>query len=528
MDTNYTQGSVLADPTPGRMPYFAEQLQWIGLALFCYCVARAHIQSITIDEADTYLVWVSRTDPSHWLAASNNHILNSLLMRFSTTVFGVNHLSIRLPALLGCAGYLFGCLRLCRVVFTRPASRLVVYLALTCNPFILDYLIAARGYGLALACLVFQVLCGLHIMVKARLERAPHFGGYLYGCSVFSALGFAANFSFAIVFTVALMIPLAAALCRQRTIRILLQAIIPACAIVLFMCASALTNWNTIELIYGAHSLSETFHSIVRSSFDELNPYLVNPLLLRSLRWLPAPLALALFVCGSFMLGAMVLLKRRTSDTANAWLWNCCLYSCGILGGALLGHAMLHAFFGVLLPFERTALFIVFLITVIIGCILEVSQDMRWPLMRAGTTVVRTLLVVCVGYFLLCARLTYFREWRYDADTRSVYDRLAYLYHRYGIADVPSHWRYNSCLSFYASSSGREALRLVDRNTPYPKGRRAYVLYWPEDEEFFINEKLIAYYRGERSDVVIAVAPNYKAHAWQSSPAQIGDGLHPR
>src|ERR1017187_3604883 len=43
--------------------------------------ARACVQSITIDEADTYLTWVARHDPSHWEAASNNHVLNSLLMR---------------------------------------------------------------------------------------------------------------------------------------------------------------------------------------------------------------------------------------------------------------------------------------------------------------------------------------------------------------------------------------------------------------------------------------------------------------
>ena len=47
--------------------------------------APTRIQSITIDEADTYLVWVARSNPSHWEASSNNHVLNSLLMRLSTS-----------------------------------------------------------------------------------------------------------------------------------------------------------------------------------------------------------------------------------------------------------------------------------------------------------------------------------------------------------------------------------------------------------------------------------------------------------
>jgi hypothetical protein len=64
-----------------------------GTAIFAllWAIARACVQSITIDEADTYLVWVARHDPSHWQGASNNHILNSLLMRLFTSVFGVSH-----------------------------------------------------------------------------------------------------------------------------------------------------------------------------------------------------------------------------------------------------------------------------------------------------------------------------------------------------------------------------------------------------------------------------------------------------
>jgi len=71
-----------------------------------WAVARAAVQSITIDEADTYLVWVARPNPSHWEAASNNHVLNSLLMRLTTGLFGVSHLSVRAPALLGAALYI--------------------------------------------------------------------------------------------------------------------------------------------------------------------------------------------------------------------------------------------------------------------------------------------------------------------------------------------------------------------------------------------------------------------------------------
>src|SRR6266700_946885 len=86
-----------------------------GTAIFAllWAVARACVQSITIDEADTYLVWVARRDPAHWQPASNNHVLNSLLMRLFTSVFEVSHLSVRAPALLGAAIYIASIYLLC-------------------------------------------------------------------------------------------------------------------------------------------------------------------------------------------------------------------------------------------------------------------------------------------------------------------------------------------------------------------------------------------------------------------------------
>jgi hypothetical protein len=70
-----------------------------------WAVARAALQSITIDEAVSYLVFV-RTPDLHWYPAANNHLLNTLLERLSTLLFGLHHLSVRAPALLGAGLYI--------------------------------------------------------------------------------------------------------------------------------------------------------------------------------------------------------------------------------------------------------------------------------------------------------------------------------------------------------------------------------------------------------------------------------------
>ncbi len=51
-----------------------------SLSLFAmgWAIARAVIQSITMDEAFTYVMFVAR--PSYWRGEANNHTLNTVLM----------------------------------------------------------------------------------------------------------------------------------------------------------------------------------------------------------------------------------------------------------------------------------------------------------------------------------------------------------------------------------------------------------------------------------------------------------------
>ncbi len=131
---------------------------WIAaLFAFLWAVARACVQSITMDEAGTYLTFVGRTEPFHWFPAANNHVLNSALMRLFTSVFGLSHLTVRLPALLGAAIYIGGCVFICTWIHRSIGVRLLLFICLVYNPFVFDFLVAARGYGLASAFLLWAV-----------------------------------------------------------------------------------------------------------------------------------------------------------------------------------------------------------------------------------------------------------------------------------------------------------------------------------------------------------------------------------
>jgi hypothetical protein len=441
-----------------------------------WAVARACVQSITIDEADTYHFWVARHDPSHWEAASNNHVLNSLLMRLFTSVFGVSHLSVRAPALLGAGLYILAAYLLCRKLTPELRLQWPVFVCLVYNPFIFDYLVAARGYALALGFL----MCTLAVAAYTRLDAAP-----CALCSVCAALSFAANFAFAFVDAFAMLAILTWACAgtqETRTrVRLLGACLLPGLLVSVFLSVPAVLHWPKGQLGYGAHSLGEMFATIARASLYRLNPQIVNPLLY-----------LLLDHVKPFLLPALLVLA--------VWQW---VRSRPAISGALLGivaaavgaHWLLLKLFRVPLPMDRTAIWIVPL------CVLAIGAA------AAGRRALTVMLYVMSFYFMLCLRLNYFKEWDWDADVNKIYPVLAWYNHTYGTRDVASNWMYGAALNFYRLQSGGESFGEIESPVQLPTDRSLYVLDFPCDEDFIRQQHLRVVYHAPNTDAVVAVRP---------------------
>src|SRR5262249_18328303 len=123
------------------------------LAVFAWNVYRARAPPVTCDEAPTY-PWDLRpgppTIPSGRRLEPNNHILHTLLVWADVQLFGLSQLSLRLVSLAGGLVYLVAARRLCLLLCGPRALALLGFLLLTLNPLVLDFLVAARGYGLGL------------------------------------------------------------------------------------------------------------------------------------------------------------------------------------------------------------------------------------------------------------------------------------------------------------------------------------------------------------------------------------------
>jgi hypothetical protein len=123
----------------------------------------------------------------------------------------------------------------------------------------------------------------------------------------------------------------------------------------------------------------------------------------------------------------------------------------------------------------------------------------------------RALIATLLGlacYFVLCLRLSYFKEYRWNADVKQVYVVLARLNHAQGVTDIQSAGVFVTALNFYREVSGQETFPEFRIDTPeVSPGRAVYVLnegYW---RDFIQDQKLIVVFRGELSGTVVALSP---------------------
>ena len=170
----------------------------------------------------------------------------------------------------------------------------------------------------------------------------------------------------------------------------------------------------------------------------------------------------------------------------------------------LLIHWTAFRFFHLLLPRDRTAIYWVPLGSVCFATLAAIPLPAH--VSRISRRALTTALAVLGCYFLLCMRLTYFKEWKWDLDSDKIYSVLAHYNHACGVKDIAANWRFDAPLNFYRTVSRRETIAEFAPITNYPAGKRIYVLYEPEDRAFAKQHSLKAVYTGE-SGAMVAINP---------------------
>jgi hypothetical protein len=469
----------------------------LGAFAFVWAIVRACVQSVVGDEAVTYIWWVRPVAAEHWQPSPNNHILNSLLMRAFIAAFGLSHVTLRAPALLGAALFIGVAFWFSRRISDDWKIQVPLFICLVYNPYVFDFYVAARGYGLATALLMCAIAVTAHWQRyrPGSLIRAAAISSFLIG------LGFTANFSFAFADALCLVCLLIWGVRAGAPKWKLLAAYsLPAIGLTVAIPLWTLLHWEFGSLYYGAHSMREMTRSIRISMFQVLNPSLVNPLLI-GVGWLARGFVLQ--TIGLMLLIqaiAMLATRRKLADDRSRWVVGVAGVAAGTAGGALLVHWLCFRWFGLLLPVYRTGLYLAPLATLTVGALASIAIAWRRKMLTG-------LLFVLAAWFLLSLRLASFIEWQYASEVKDAYYVAAHYARQHCIRDVAAYWRYDSALDFYRLYTGNTDIsKFADTGQATP-GHDLYVLHGAENHDFIDQQKLQIIYRGQSTDVLIAVRP---------------------
>ncbi len=147
-------------------------IKWLfGAGLLCYLIARAILIPITHDEAGTILNYASKPIYdiiSYQDPIPNNHLLNTLLIKFFVSIFGLQAWVCRLPNIMAGVLYLVYGIKILELLFkSEKAFIFLSLLLLIGNPYLIEFFALARGYGLSIGLL----MASLYYALKATEYR---------------------------------------------------------------------------------------------------------------------------------------------------------------------------------------------------------------------------------------------------------------------------------------------------------------------------------------------------------------------
>lgn len=382
-----------------------------GLALLVYVILKAQHASFTHDESYTYLAYVHQSFMdiiSYKRAYTNNHILNTVLMKYAEELWGSAELVLRLPNILACLlypVYAFRLLRRVSLVMILPA-----FLCLFCHTQLCDFFSLARGYGLSFA---FMLMSLYHLIRYFETRENKQLLLFHAG----SLLAILSNFSLINVYLSALVAYNLICWYRSRLLssstpfrffrenRIHLWALLIVAA-VLYEPIRRISKQGMLNFGGKEGFLENTFGSLISGAFYQ------TPL--------PPFLYMALKVCmvgvlvfSGLLIGWQVFRKNRRFFDEHIVLCTTWLILMGIVMLSYLQHYLIHNDF-----YEgRFALFTYPLFMLNLLFLMDYSYRMRFRIFPS--LLAYGLAVALVLNFSLNMNLRFYKDWKYDSGTKS-------------------------------------------------------------------------------------------------------------
>lgn len=494
----------------------------VPTVLWCVLFWRAATQSLAHDEALTWQLYLTTpfsTIFQHY--NPNNHLLATLLMRVSAAVFGFSELALRLPSLAAAILYFVAVRRLALRWFGLTPPALLAILLLSVHPLLLDFFVAARGYGLATACFLY----GFANLLEYAESSSPR-AKLLHRAAAGLALAVAAQLTllFASLVTAVLFLvtsPVRSWLGRSKSHRRRADArgasmssrsvswfaarsselrhfVAPLAALALiYLLAVPLEQTASKRLYKVETSLAGSLENLAWVSVAHNEGLGGANDLGTALRWWARAVAWGI---APFTVALALWIGRRglARDPANfAVLW-----PAGAAAGSVGLHVLTHYGFGWPYPADRTGLYLIVLYALTLAALvsaLRLRQDgwrhAAWPL--------SALAGVLIAHSLVQFNWNHFHVWRYNADDKRIVEKLDAIHKQTGRRlSVGISWQLEPVYNYYRERARAEWLPEFDRSGP--RGDFEYYVLIRNDQDLIEERGLEVLYRGPVSGTVLA------------------------
>ena len=422
----------------------------IAVILFGLYAYKATIASFTYDESSTYIYGVRSSFNSilrFTYASSNNHILNTILMKVCTIPFGQSELMLRLPNLAALLIYIYYSFLL--IKHLEDKLLFPFFIIMISNPFVLDFFALARGYGLALAFTMMSTYFTIKYFDKYKISS-------LWRSLIFSSLAVLSNLSFLYFYIGLLVIIFFEYLIRKdQPFKVPLKPVTIVSAILTLLIYYPIMKLIEINQLYHGGEIGfwhDTVFSLIVNSFYGINYKFISYNILKYA-------IIIFFILSSLTIVYLRLIKSVKFDQSVMYL----TFSNVLLLLIFIGTTLINQLFNIKFLIGRTGIFLipVFLLS-LIGVLSIIFKKNR----IAGFTIACTLSAMLAYHTIISFEKDSYFLWKYDMNTKKMLIDLETDVHESNDVQeitLSVSWLYSSTVAFYRDVKDLSFIKEVKR-----------------------------------------------------------------
>lgn len=431
----------------------------IGSVLFLFVFAKAYVSSFTIDESFSYLNYCNESfmeiiTYSNWY--TNNHVLNSLFMKYSEQLLGSSEIALRLPNLL----LLIVFMVYSYLLFRNTNSYLTVAMfTLMCTNYLLmDLFGLARGYGLSCG---FMVMSLYHFIAYLKDKKITNLAFYHLAALLASLSNFTLlTFYLATLFVYNLLVFFYTRFIMAERFRFFKANkvhILPLLlvSIVLFEPVRRVLTYNKFD--FGGktgfypdtitHLILNTFHGISLPPFTQLVLQIIFT---------------CLVLISLFIILRMIIQRNKAFFEQNLGF----IVSCFVLLLICIILILLHVIRGADYPIARFSIFLFPIFMVYIGFLVHYLMSLKYK--NAILMSISVIALASMISFWHKANLYESVEWAFDSRTKNMIQTLGSYREKNnpGTQNIKLgiNWLFEPTINFYRVTERIDWLLPVDRN----------------------------------------------------------------